>query len=79
MILTMGEASGLNSQIGLARQDRGTIYDDRVPLIGLSGSPEIFKFSADFISPYNNTIICLKTWRYSQKTKKMKKNYSNEN
>ena len=58
IILTNGENCGLAQEIGFGKDRMSHIYDDKVPILGLTDNQNILKLSPDVIEHHHDGIIC---------------------
>ena len=66
LVLTNGEKHGLAEEIGNAREHYCQIYDDRVPLFGLSDNQNMLKLSLNLINDNHHGVFCVKVRSFNK-------------
>ena len=60
LIITNGENRGLAAELGNAREHYCQIYDDRVPMLGLTANQDMLKLSLNLINEHHHGVVCVK-------------------
>ncbi|CAG5088051.1 Oidioi.mRNA.OKI2018_I69.PAR.g11714.t1.cds [Oikopleura dioica] len=64
VFLTFGESGGLVEVLSETHHDLGSVYDDHVKLVGITGNPEALKFKTTDHADSHSHCICLKGDRH---------------
>ena len=62
IVLTNGENAGLVREIGIGKNQMSHIYDDKVPIVGITDNQQILKLTPEVIDENHDAIICTKVW-----------------
>ena len=64
VFLTFGDSGGLVEVLSETHHDLGSVYDDQVKLVGITGNPDALKFKSTDFSDSHSHCICLKGDRH---------------